>query len=249
MGTKMSEVGLVTGASRGIGRATAHRLAEDGFDLIVNYMRGEAEAEDVARLVEAAGRQALPIKADVAFPEQVAAMITRAMEEFGRIDVLVNNAGIYRLGTIEGLGLEQWRRVLDVNLTGAFNCTKAVLPHMKASGGGRIINISSQIAIRGTEHGADYAASKAGLLGLTRAAALEFAKYNITVNAIAPGTIETDIIAHYTDTDRKRKSEAIPLGRIGLPEEVASVVSFLASEDSSYVTGATFHVNGGGLIV
>ncbi len=245
----MNKVCLVTGASRGIGRATALRLADDGFDVVVNYERNKEGAEEVARLVEAASSECLVMQADVASRKQVDGMVHHAVDRFGRIDVLVNNAGIYRRGRIEELSLKHWRRVLDVNLTGAFNCIQAVLPQMKVHGWGRMINISSQIAVRGTDHGADYAASKAGLLGLTKAAALELARYGITVNAIAPGTIETDIIAHYTPEDRLRKSESIPAGRIGLPEEVASVVSFLASVDSDYVTGATIHVNGGGLIV
>lgn len=245
----MNKVSLVTGASRGIGRATALRLAEDGFDVIINYLKGEKEALDVERLISASGREGMALQADVASYEDVASMISRAIDRFHRIDILVNNAGVYQRGTIENLSLKQWRRVLDVNLTGAFNCMKAALPYMKQREWGRIINITSQIAFKGTDHGVDYAASKAGLLGLTKASALELARYKITVNAIAPGTIETDIIAHYTDEDRARKSEAIPMKRIGLPEEVASVVSFLASEDSSYVTGATIHVNGGGLIV
>ncbi len=243
------KVCLITGASRGIGRATALRLAEDGFDVVVNYFKSEREAQGVADLVRATGRRAVAIRADVASYEEVTSMIDRALDEFDRIDVLVNNAGRYQRTTIEDLGPEGWQRTLDVNLTGAFNCTKAVLGPMKSVGRGRIINISSQIAVRGTDHGADYAASKAGLLGLTKAVALELAEHRITVNAIAPGTIETDIIAHYTEEDRKTKTGRIPLGRIGLPEEVASVVSFLASEDSDYITGATIHVNGGGLIV
>lgn len=245
----MRKVCLITGASRGIGRATALRLAEDGFDVVINYRKSKKEAQEVGSRVEALGGRVLLLRADVASYEDVETMVMRAVQELDRIDVLVNNAGVYRRTTLEELSLDQWRLTLDVNLTGAFNCIKAVLPTMKGLGWGRIINISSQIAIRGTDHGADYAAAKAGLLGLTKAAALELARYNITVNAIAPGTIDTDIIADYTEEDRRRKAEGIPLRHIGLPEEVASVASFLASEDSSYMTGATLHVNGGGLIV
>jgi 3-oxoacyl-[acyl-carrier protein] reductase len=245
----MSRVCLITGASRGIGRATAIRLAQDGLDVVINYHRRERDAREVAKRVEELGQRALVVQADVASYEDVEAMVSMAVDCLGSIDVLVNNAGIYERTTLEDLSLDGWRRTLDVNLTGAFNCIKAVLPSMKKLGWGRIINISSQIAIRGTDHGADYAASKAGLLGLTRAAALELARFGITVNAIAPGTVETDIIAHYTEEDRRLKAQRIPLGRIGSPEEIASAVSFLASDDASYITGATLHVNGGGLIV
>lgn len=239
----------MTGASRGIGRATAIRLARDGHDVVINYYSHEEQAREVAREVEKVGSRALVARADVASHEEVMSMVESAVKAFGRIDVLVNNAGIYQRTDIEGLSLDQWRRVMDVNLMGAFHCIKAVAPIMRGQRWGRIINVSSQIAFRGTPHGADYAASKAGLLGLTKAAALELARYNVTVNAVAPGTIETDIIAHYTDEDRRRKAEAIPLGRIGNPEDVADVISFLASEDSRYITGATIHVNGGGLIL
>ncbi len=245
----MGRVCLVTGASRGIGRATAQRLAFEGFDVVVNYHRSKKGAEEVAREIERGGREALVARADVASAEQVGSMVSKALERFGSIDVLVNNAGHYQRSTLDTLTLGRWNRTLQVNLTGAFNCMMAVVPHMKESGWGRIINISSQLATKGTDHGADYAVSKSGMLGLTKAAALELARYGITVNAISPGTIETDIIRNYTVEEREQKSRAIPMGRIGLPQEVASVISFLASEDSSYVTGATIHVNGGSLIV
>ncbi len=217
--------------------------------MAVNYLRGEEEALEVSREVVRRGGKGLAVQGDVSSPEEVEAMVAATVGSLGGLDVLVNNAGIYRRGPLDALPLEQWRRVVDVNLTGPFLCIRAVLPHMKARGQGRIINVSSQIAIRGTDHGADYAASKAGLLGLTKAAALELGPHNITVNAIAPGTIETSIIAHYSEEDRRMKRHSLPLGRIGLPEEVASVVSFLASPDAGYITGATLHVNGGGLIV
>lgn len=245
----MSRVCLVTGAARGIGRATALRLAEDGFDVVVNYVASNEEARHVAEAIEARGRRALPLRADVASREAVAAMVATARRELGPVDALVNNAGVYRRATLEDLGPDEWARTLAVNLTGAFHTLQAVVPSMKERRWGRIVNISSQIALRGTDHGADYAASKAGLLGLTKAAALELAPYGITVNAVAPGTIETDILAAYTEEDRRRRSREIPLGRIGTPEDVAGGVSFLVSEDAAYVTGATLHVNGGYLIV
>ncbi len=245
----MGRVCLVTGASRGIGRAAAERLAADGFDIVINYLRTREGAEEVARRVRELGRKALVLQADVASADQVGSMVSQALEHFGNIDVLVNNAGQYWRATLDQLTLEQWNRTLEVNLTGAYNCMMAVIPAMRESGGGRIVNVSSQLATKGTNHGADYAASKAGLLGLTKAAALELARYDITVNAVSPGTIDTDIIGHYTQEERERKADGIPIGRIGLPEEVAAVISFLASDDASFVTGATIHVNGGGLLV
>ncbi|MFQ6012124.1 MAG: SDR family NAD(P)-dependent oxidoreductase [Thermoplasmata archaeon] len=245
----MTRVSLVTGASRGIGRATALRLAEQGHDVVVNYAEREDAAREVAARVEEVGRRAIALRADVASREEVRYMVRRCEEVLGPVAILVNNAGIYQRVTVNQLEPARWERTLGVNLTGAFHCIQAVLPGMQKAGWGRIINISSQIAVRGTDHGADYATAKAGLLGLTKAIALEVAREGITVNAVAPGTIETDIIADYTDEDREARNRRIPVGRIGLPEEVASMVGYLASEEARYVTGATFHVNGGYLIV
>lgn len=244
----MARVCLVTGASRGIGRATALRLAEDGHDVVVNFRESSTDAHEVAKLLESMGRRALTVRADVSSEEEVASMVSTALEAMGGLDILVNNAGIYERANLEELTVDQWRRVIDVNLTGAFLCLRAVIPHMKRHGWGRIINVSSQIAHRGTDHGPDYAASKAGLLGLTRAAAIELAPFGITVNAVAPGTIDTDIIRDYTMEDRLAKEQSIPAGRIGRPEEVASLISFLASEQASYITGTTILVTGGGYI-
>ncbi|MFQ5552625.1 MAG: SDR family NAD(P)-dependent oxidoreductase [Thermoplasmata archaeon] len=245
----MTRVSLVTGASRGIGRATALRLAEDGHDVVVNYVEREDAARAVADQIEALGRSSLVVRADVASRDEVRGMVRKAHDALGPIATLVNNAGIYQRVTIDGLAPARWERTIGVNLTGAFHCIQAVLPRMREAAWGRIINISSQIGVRGTDHGADYAAAKAGLLGLTKAVALEAARDGITVNAVAPGTIETDIIADYSAADREARNRRIPLGRIGLPEEVASMVSYLASEEARYITGATLHVNGGYLIV
>ncbi|MFQ5987054.1 MAG: SDR family NAD(P)-dependent oxidoreductase [Thermoplasmata archaeon] len=245
----MTRVSLVTGASRGIGRATALRLAEDGHDVVVNYVEHEDAAREAADQIEELGRSALAVRADVASRDEVRGMVRKAHDSLGPIATLVNNAGIYQRVTIDELAPARWERTLGVNLTGAFHCIQAVLPGMREAAWGRIINISSQIGVRGTDHGADYAAAKAGLLGLTKAVALETARDGITVNAVAPGTIETDIIADYSAADREARNRRIPVGRIGLPEEVASVVSYLASEEARYITGATLHVNGGYLIV
>ncbi|MFQ5907879.1 MAG: SDR family NAD(P)-dependent oxidoreductase [Thermoplasmata archaeon] len=245
----MTHVCLVTGASRGIGRATAIRLAEAGHDVVVNYVEREVAARAVVGEIVEAGRQGLAIRADVASRDAVRQMIRQAEDALGPIAILVNNAGIYRRVSVDELAPARWERTLSVNLTGAFHCIQAVLPGMRKAGWGRIVNISSQIAVRGTDHGADYATSKAGLLGLTKAVALEAARDGITVNAVAPGTIETDIIADYSEADRQERNRRIPVGRIGLPEEVASMVAYLASEEARYITGATLHVNGGYLIV
>lgn len=245
----MERVALVTGASRGIGRATALRLAEDGLTVAVNYHTREAEALEVVGAVEARGGEGMAVRADVATPDEVAAMVDRVQDVLGPVQVLVNNAGTYRRATLPELALDQWRRTLDVNLTGAYLCLQAVAAGMRNRGWGRVVNITSQIAHRGTDHGADYAASKAGLLGLTKAAARELAPHGITVNAVAPGTIDTDLIAGYSEEDRRRRAGEIPVGRIGTPEDVAAAVSFLASDDAAYVTGTTLHVNGGYLIL
>lgn len=245
----MTQVSLVTGASRGIGRATALRLGQDGHDVVVNYVRREDAAQEVADRIEGAGQRSLVVRADVASRDDVRRMVREVAEDLGPVSILVNNAGIYRRVTMDELEPDRWERTLAVNLTGAFHCIQAVLPAMRKVGWGRIINISSQVGVRGTDHGADYATTKAGLLGLTKAVALEVAREGITVNAVAPGTIETDIIADYTREDREARNRQIPVGRIGLPEEVASAVSYLASEEARYVTGTTFHVNGGYLTV
>ncbi len=245
----MKRVSLVTGASRGIGQATAIRLAEDGYDVVVNYLRQGDAARDVVDRIEQAGRRGLAIRADVASRDEVRRMVAEAAEVLGPVSVLVNNAGIYQRVTVDQMEPNRWERTLSVNLSGAFHTIQAVLPAMRQEGWGRIVNVSSQVGLRGTDHGADYAASKAGLLGLTKAVALEVAREGITVNAVAPGTIETDIIRNYSKEDREIRSRHIPVGRIGLPEEVASMVSYLASEEARYITGATLHVNGGYLIV
>ncbi len=245
----MKRVSLVTGASRGIGRATAIRLAEDGYDVVVNYLRQGDAARDVVARIEQAGRRSLAIRADVASRDEVRSMVGEAAEALGPISVLVNNAGTYQRVTVDQMDPDRWERTLSVNLSGAFHTIQAVLPAMRQGGWGRIVNVSSQLGVRGTDHGADYAASKAGLLGLTKAVALEVAREGITVNAVAPGTIETDIIRSYSKEDREIRNRRIPVGRIGLPEEVASMVSYLASEEARYITGATLHVNGGYLIV
>jgi len=244
----MPKVALVTGSSRGIGRATALRLAADGYDLIVNYVHSEKQATQVVETIKAKGRKAVSVKADVSKWHEAKRLIETAVKSFGRIDVLVNNAGIYERTVLDRLTPEQWDRRVATNLSSVFYCTKAALPYLKKAGWGRIINISSQIAFKGTDHGSEYAASKAGILGFTKAAAQELARYNVTVNAIAPGPVDTDILAGDTPEKKRQRAREIPLRRIGRPEDVAAVVSFLASKDSDWITGTTLLVNGGSVM-
>jgi len=236
---------LVTGASRGIGRGIALEMAREGADVVVNYALSEEKANEVALSIEALGRRSLAVKADVSRPDEVEVMRKRVLKELGGVDILVNNAGVhYHLKSWE-IDEAEWRRVLGVNLDGVFLCSKAFSAEMRTKKWGRIINISSVIGFTGTDHEAHYGASKAAVLGLTKSLALELAKYNITVNAIAPGWIETDMTSGGTPEEKKKALEAIPLGRMGQPVDIAHTAIFLASDHASFITGQTIHVNGG----
>ncbi|HZK66591.1 MAG TPA: 3-oxoacyl-[acyl-carrier-protein] reductase [Chloroflexota bacterium] len=238
-------VALITGASRGIGRAIASRLAQDGLAVVINYARSEAAAREVVEMVAAAGGRASSVQADVADFSQAGAMVERVVAEYGRLDVLVNNAGITRDGLLMRMSEEDWDAVLDTNLKGAYSCTRAALRAMLKRRHGRIINISSVAGLMGNAGQANYSASKAGLLGFTRAVAREVAGRNVTVNAVAPGYIETEIWSGVPEAAKAEFVKLIPMGRTGLPEEVAQVVSFLASDASSYMTGQVLCVDGG----
>ena len=238
-------VALVTGASRGIGRGIALEMAREGADVVVNYARSDERAYDVTREIQALGRRTLSVKADVSNPLQVENMRKRILKEFDGVDILINNAGVHHHLKSWEIENAEWRHVLGVNIDGVFYCSKAFGKGMRARRWGRIINISSIVAFTGTDHEAHSGASKAAVLGLTKSLALELAGYNSTVNAIAPGWIETDMTSGITPEEKKKALDLVPLHRMGRPEDIAHVAAFLASEKASYITGQTIHVNGG----
>ena len=233
---------LVTGASRGIGRAIAIKFAENGAIVGINYFKDDEGARKTLNAVKEYGEGIL-IKGDVGDFEEAGKIVRKFVDFAGNIDIVVNNAGIYIRKNFEEIDEKQWDETLRVNLKGSFNICKHAIPYMNE--GGKIIFISSQLAFKGSSHGADYAASKAGSLGLMRSLAIELASKKINVNAIAPGTIDTDIIAGYSKEEREERKRQIPLKRIGKPEDVASVALFLASDLANYITGEVILVTGG----
>jgi 3-oxoacyl-[acyl-carrier protein] reductase len=247
----MSEniVALVTGGSRGIGGAIALRLALDGYDVAVNYLSNQEGAEEVTAKIVEKGWKARSYKTDVADYAAVEKMVSDIDNHMGPVGVLINNAGVYQRSTFSDLSLDDWQRTIDVNLTGCFNSAKAVVPGMLEREEGNIVNVSSMLGFKGTSHGAHYAASKSGVIAFTKSLALELSPHGIRVNAVAPGAIETEIIAYDSPEQRQKRIETTPARKVGQPEEIASVVSFLVSEESSYMTGETLHANGGYLMV
>lgn len=233
---------LVTGASRGIGRAIATTFAREGAFVAINYRSSGSEAQKVLESVKQHSDGML-LRADVSQEREVVTMIEELVEQRTDIHIVVNNAGIYHRATVDEKTADEWRHVLDVNLTGSFLVTKHALPHIPD--GGRLIFISSQRGFKGSPHGADYAASKAGVLGLMRSLAQELAKRNITSNAVAPGTINTDMISGLSGERRQKYIRRIPMKRLGEPQEIADACLYLASDMASYVTGETINVNGG----
>ena len=237
------QVALVTGASRGIGAAIAKELAGAGATVVVNYASSPGAADAVVAEIQSAGGQAWSHQANVADEEQVEALIKAVLEKEGRLDVLVNNAGITRDGLLMRMKSADWQSVIDLNLSGVFLCTRAVSRSMLKARSGRIVNITSVVGLMGNPGQANYSAAKAGVIGLTRSSAAEFASRGVTVNAVAPGFIESDMTA---ELDKEPILKAIPLGRMGQPSEVASAVRFLAADPAAaYMTGQVLQVDGG----
>ncbi|MFS0763129.1 3-oxoacyl-[acyl-carrier-protein] reductase [Peribacillus phoenicis] len=236
---------LVTGASRGIGREVALELARQGADVAINYSGSEAKANEVVEEIKALGRKAFAVQCDVANSESVTSMIKEVIEQFDRVDILVNNAGITRDNLLMRMKEDEWDSVINTNLKGVFLCTKAVTRQMMKQRSGRIINMASIVGVSGNAGQANYVAAKAGVIGLTKTTAKELASRGITVNAIAPGFISTDMTGELPEDVRKAMLDQIPLARFGDPKDIAAVASFLASDASKYMTGQTLHVDGG----
>ena len=236
---------LLTGASRGIGRAIALRLAAEGARVAINYAGNVKAAEEVKAAIEAAGGTAILCRADVADSAAVEAMVADVAKEFGAIDILVNNAGITRDTLLMRMKDEDFAKVLDTNLKGVFYCTKAVAKLMMKKRAGRIVNMASVVGLVGNAGQTNYAAAKAGVIGFSKSAAKELASRGITVNAVAPGFIGTDMTADLPESVKEKALSDIPLGRAGQPEDVANAVLFLASDQASYITGQVVNVDGG----
>lgn len=236
---------LVTGASRGIGRAIAVELAKQGAFVFVNYNGSKEKAEETVTLIKENGGDAVTVCCNVSDDAACKAMVDALIKEYGHIDILVNNAGITKDGLLMGMSEEDFAKVLDTNLKGTFNCIRHVSRQMLKQKSGRIINMASVVGICGNAGQANYAASKAGVIGLTKSAAKELASRHITVNAIAPGFIQTDMTAVLSDKVKEETAKMIPMGSFGEPEDIAKAVAFLASEDARYITGQVLCVDGG----
>lgn len=239
------QVALVTGASRGIGRAIALTLAKAGANVALNYAGNHKAAEEVLVEIQKLGRKGILLQGDVSKPEAVDAMIKQATEQMGPIDILVNNAGITRDTLLLRMKEEDWDAVLNTNLKGIYLCTKAVAKGMMKRKTGKIVNMTSVVGVTGNAGQANYAAAKAGVIGFTKSMAKELGSRNITVNAIAPGFIDTDMTSQLPEQVRSSLEGNIPLGRLGMPEDVAKAVLFLVSPEASYITGQVLHVDGG----
>ncbi|WP_294406880.1 3-oxoacyl-[acyl-carrier-protein] reductase [uncultured Clostridium sp.] len=239
---------LVTGASRGIGKAIALKLASLGANLVLNYRSSEAEALEVEKAVKDMGVDAISVKGDISKLADVENLVAAAKEKFGAVDIMVNNAGITKDTLILRMKEEDFDKVIDINLKGVFNCLKTITPIMVRQKHGKIINLSSVVGISGNAGQVNYAASKAGVIGMTKSLAKEVGSRGINVNAVAPGFIETDMTDVLGDKYKEEIKKNIPLKKLGKPEDVADVVAFLASESSDYITGQVIHVDGGMLM-
>ncbi|ADV68840.1 3-oxoacyl-[acyl-carrier-protein] reductase [Deinococcus maricopensis] len=239
------KVALVTGSSRGLGRAMALKLAHDGFDVAVHYGRNQTEAESVVDAARALGVNAQAFGADLSIPANAAKLVEDVIAALGRLDVLVNNAGINRDTLAVRMKDEDWDAVLQTNLSSAFSASRAAIKHMMRARSGRIINITSVVGLMGNPGQANYVASKAGLIGLTKALAKEYGARGLTVNAVAPGFIESDMTAQLPENVQKAYLDSIPAGRFGQPEDVAALVAFLAADAAGYINGQVIGVDGG----
>jgi 3-oxoacyl-[acyl-carrier protein] reductase len=236
---------IVTGGTRGIGRAIALDLAANGADVALNYRKSANMATELAETIRRQGRRALAVQADVSSYDDAQVMVKAVLEDFGRLDILVNNAGMNWDGVVWKMTEEQWDRVIAVDLKGTFNYTRAVTPVFRAQGSGKIVNITSINGLRGKFGQTNYSAAKAGVIGFTKACARELGRASVNVNAVAPGLIETEMVREAPERVREMALAEIVLGRLGLPEEVAYVVSFLCTEKARHITGQVIQVDGG----
>lgn len=239
---------LITGASRGIGAACAVRLAREGWDVVVHYHTGAEEAAGVVARIEDAGGRGVTLQADVGDRAECESLVEKAVSALGGLDSVVANAGVYDRAHLDELPPERWARTISVNLSGTFLVIRAAVPHLVASANGTAVLVSSQLARLGSAHGAHYAASKTAIEGLTKALALELGPHGVRVNCVAPGMTRTAILDPYSEEELARRARSVPVRRIGEPEDVAAAVALLVSPDSSYMTGAVLHVNGGVLM-
>ena len=239
------KIALVTGGSRGLGKAIALQLANDGAQVVVNYATSGDKAEEVVAAIQAGGGKAIAMKADVSNLDEVEKMVDTIYEQFGRIDILVNNAGVTRDELLISMERADWDKVIATNLGGIFNCSKSVAKYMMMQKSGRIINMSSVAGERGGRGQSNYAASKGAVNAFTRSVAMELARKNVTVNAVAPGVVETEMSSEVIRRAQDIILNSVALKRLGQPEEIAKVVAFLASDDSSYITGEVIRVDGG----
>lgn len=241
----MKKVALVTGGAKGIGAAIVKRLCKEGYSVAINYNTSEQRALSLCSFCASEGYTVLPVRCDVSDSSDVGRMFAEIEEKLGSVNVLVNNAGISLWGLFDTVTDEQWQNIIGTNLTGTFNCTRRAIPAMLKNKYGRIINISSVWGQEGASCEAAYSASKAGIIGLTKALSKEYAPSGITVNCVCPGVIDTDMMSRFSDSEKAEICEEIPMGRMGSPEEIAHAVAFLADSNSSYITGQILGINGG----